>query len=249
MALYESDTQIAASSVKTRAKPSDGGWRLSGTKLFVTDAQVADYIITPALTDEGVSLFLVEAKSSGVDYTPLRTLAGDKQYEVNLKDVVVPPQNRLGEAGRGWDYIQRVLPKATIVKCAEMVGMAQQVLEMSVSYAKERKQFGHPIGSFQAIQHYCAGMATDVDSSKYITYQAASLLSEGLACSREVSIAKAWVGPACHRVSMLGAEVQGSIGLSMDHDFPLYYRRIKAAELLFGDAEFHKEMVAQEAGL
>lgn len=249
LALYEPDAQLAISSVKTQAEPSRGGWLLSGTKLFVADAHIAKYIIVPALANEGVSLFLVDTGSPGIGCTLLKTLAGDKQCEVTFDKVKVPHRSLLGESGRGWVYIEKVLPRIITVKCAEMVGAAQRLLEMTVTYAKQRKQFGHPIGSFQAIQHYCANMATDVDSSKYITYKAAWMLSEGLPCAKEVSIAKAWVGQACHRVTMLAAEVHGAIGLTMDHDFPLYYRRVKAAELIFGDADFHREIVAREAGL
>jgi alkylation response protein AidB-like acyl-CoA dehydrogenase len=92
-------------------------------------------------------------------------------------------------------------------------------------------------------------MSIDVDSLRLITYQAAWMLNERLPCIKEVSIAKAWVGEAYHQVSMLAAEIHASTGLTMDHDFPLYYRRAKAAELAFGDADFHREIVAREAGL
>jgi len=248
LALYESDAQLGADSVKTKAA-SNNGWLVKGAKFFVTDAHIAKYIICPARTAEGISLFLVDAGSPGVSCSLLKTLAGDKQCEVILDNVKVPHQNLLGERGRGWDYIERVMPKVTIAKCAEMVGGAQQVLEMAVSYAKERVQFGHPIGSFQAIQHHCANMSIDVDSLRLIAYEAAWMLDEGLPCIREVSIAKAWAGEAYHRVTMLAAELHASIGLTMDHDFPLYYRRAKAAELIFGDGDFHREIVAREAGL
>ena len=249
LALYELDTQLSPDSVKTKAEPDSDGWLLSGSKLFVTDAHIAKYIITPALTKEGVSLFLVDTESPGIKFTMLKTLADDKQCEVTLDKVKVPTQNLLGEPGQGWKYIEKVLPKIVTAKCAEIVGIAQQVLEMTVNYAKERKQFGHPIGSFQAIQHYCANMAMDVDSSKYVTYKAAWMLSEGLPCAKEVSIAKAWVGPACHRVTMLGAQIHASIGLTIDHDFPFYYKQAKTADLFFGNADFHREIVAQEAGI
>ncbi|MFH1169714.1 MAG: acyl-CoA dehydrogenase family protein [Chloroflexota bacterium] len=249
LALYEADGQLGAASVKTKAETAGTGWRLSGTKLFVTDAHTSKYIITPALTGKGISLFLVDAEDAGVNRTLLRTLGGDKQCEVSFNGAVAAREQMLGEAGKGWDYIEKVLPRITIAKCAEMVGGAQQVLDMTVNYAKERKQFGHPIGSFQAVQHHCANMAADVDTSKYATYRAAWMLNEGLPCVKEVSAAKAWVGQACHRVTMLGAQVHGSIGLTIDHDFPLYYRQAKTGELLFGDSNFHREIVAREAGL
>jgi alkylation response protein AidB-like acyl-CoA dehydrogenase len=130
-----------------------------------------------------------------------------------------------------------------------MVGGIQQVLEMTVDYAKERKQFDHPIGSFQIIQHYCANMATDVDGARFTTYQAAWMLSEGLPCTKEVAIAKAWMGEAYGRVITLAHQIHGAIGVTIDHDLQFYTRRGKAAELSFGDADFYREIVAQEMGL
>jgi len=123
------------------------------------------------------------------------------------------------------------------------------VLEMTVDYAKERKQFDRPIGSFQAIQHYCADMATDVDSSRFSTYQAAWMLSEGLHCTKEVAIAKAWIGEASQRVFALAHQIHGAIGVTTEHDLHYYTRRAKAAELAFGDADFYREVVASEMGL
>ena len=130
-----------------------------------------------------------------------------------------------------------------------MVGNSQQVLDIAVEYAKNRVQFGRPIGSFQAIQHHCANMATDVDGSRFITYQAAWRLSEGLECDREVSMAKAWVSEACRRVAALGHQVHGGIGFTKEHDMQLFFRRAKQAELFFGDADYHKEKVADAIGL
>ncbi|MEE9247242.1 MAG: acyl-CoA dehydrogenase, partial [Dehalococcoidia bacterium] len=145
--------------------------------------------------------------------------------------------------------VDQVLRRGAVGKCAEMLGNSQQVLEMTVEYAKTRVQFGRPIGSFQAIQHHCANMATDVDGSRFITYQAAWRLSEDMPCDREVSMAKAWVSEACRRVAALGHQVHGGIGFTKEHDMQLFFRRAKQAELFFGDADYHKEKVAQAIGL
>jgi len=126
-----------------------------------------------------------------------------------------------------------------------MVGAAQQVLEMSVNYAKERVQFGRPIGSFQAIQHHCANMAVDVEGARFITYRAAWLLSQGLPCTKEIAMAKAWVNEASRRVALLGHQVHGAIGYTWDHDMQLYSRRLRSAEVVFGDADFHRERIAR----
>ncbi len=228
---------------------------LNGVKLFVPDAHVSDYLLVTARTKEsdnpedGITVFLVDAKTSGISYEVLKTIASDKQCEVVLEDVRVPRSNVLGEVDRGWPIVDQVLRRGAVGKCAEMLGNSQQVLEMTVEYAKTRVQFGRPIGSFQAIQHHCANMATDVDGSRFITYQAAWRLSEDMPCDREVSMAKAWVSEACRRVAALGHQVHGGIGFTKEHDMQLFFRRAKQAELFFGDADYHKEKVAQAIGL
>ena len=155
----------------------------------------------------------------------------------------------LGKANEGWATIEKVLQWGAIGKCAEMSGGGQSVLDMTVEYAKQRTQFGRPIGSFQAIQHHCANMATDVEGSKFITYQAAWRLSEGLPAEREVAMAKAWVSEAYRRVCALGHQSHGAIGFTKEHNMQLYSRRAKAAEIMFGDSNFHLEKVAKKIGL
>ena len=123
------------------------------------------------------------------------------------------------------------------------------MLDMTVEYAKQRTQFGRPIGSFQAIQHHCANMATDVEGSRYITYQAAWRLSEGDEATQEVAMAKAWVSDAYRRICALGHQCHGAIGFTKEHNMQLYSRRAKAAELAFGDTDFHLETVAEGIGL
>lgn len=251
LALTEPSARWTADGVELKATLDKDGYVLEGTKLFVLDANVADYFIVAARTkkgakpEDGVSLFLVGAKSPGISVTLLKTIAGDKQCEVAFNRVKVPASGLLGKKDEGWKYIEKVLEKATVAKCSEMVGGAQQVLEMTVQYAKDRVQFGRPIGSFQAIQHHCANMVTDVDGSRFITYQAAWMLSEALPATKEVAMAKAWVSEAFRRVTALGHQIHGGVGFIEDHDMPLYYKRAKAWELAFGDADFHREVVAK----
>jgi 3-oxocholest-4-en-26-oyl-CoA dehydrogenase beta subunit len=111
--------------------------------------------------------------------------------------------------------------------------------------SKQRVQFGKPTGSFQAVQHHCANMATDLEGSRFITYEAASMLCENMPCAKEVAMAKAWVSDAYRRVVILRHQVHGGIGFTKDHDMQLYFHRAKAAEILFGDGDYHREKVAQ----
>jgi len=168
LALTEPSASYDAASVRTKAVARDGEYVIKGTKLFVLNANVADYILCVARTKEtrepedGITVFVVDAKSPGLTCTLLKTLARDKQCEVIFDNVTVSEKNVVGIKDEGWPIVRDILQKAAVAKCAEMVGGAQAALDMAVNYAKERVQFGRPIGSFQAIQHYCANMAMDV---------------------------------------------------------------------------------------
>jgi alkylation response protein AidB-like acyl-CoA dehydrogenase len=255
LALTEPSASYDAASIKAKATAHNDDYIINGTKLFVLDANVADFILCVARTKEaknpedGLTIFLVDAKSPGIKYTLLKTLARDKQCEIVLDNVTVPKKNILGKLNQGWPIVKDTLQRATSAKCAEMVGGAQAALEMTVKYAKERVQFNRPIGSFQAIQHYCANMVTDVDGARFITYKAAWELSEGLPATMDVAIAKAWTSEAYGRVTLLAHQIFGAIGFTMDHDIHLYYRRAKASEIIFGDGDFQRATVAQELGL
>jgi len=255
LALTEPSARYDADAIETKATATQDGYIINGTKLFVPDAHVADYILVVARTEEkakgedGITIFIVDAKSPGRSHTVLKTIANDKLCEVVFNNVKVPKENILGKLNQGWKEVEKIIRRAAVAKCCEMVGCIQQALDMTISYAKERKQYDRPIGSFQVIQHYCADMATDVDGTRLSTYQAAWMLSEGFTCTREVAIAKAYAGEACQRVMALAHQIHGAIGVTIDHDLQYYTRRAKAAEVSFGDASFYREIVAREMGL
>ena len=240
-----------ASSIKVKATSDGGNYIINGTKLFVPDAHIADYLLCVAGTKpkDEITIFLADAKNPKIKYTVLKTIADDKLCEVVFDQMPVPKVNILGQLNQGWGAVQKIIQRAAVGKCCEMVGNLQRVLEMTVDYAKERKQFDRPIGSFQIIQHYCADMATDVDGARFSTYQAAWLLSEELPCTKEVAIAKAWTSQASQRVVALAHQIHGAIGVTIEHDLHYYTKRAKAAELAFGDANFYREVVAKEMGL
>jgi len=255
LALTEPSATYEASGISTRATAEKDGYVISGTKLFVHDAHIADYLLCAARTsdgaapEEGISLFLMDTRSPGVEVTPLDTIADDKQNEVVLEKVVVPKGNLLGEPEGGWPVVERLLEQARVAKCAEMVGGADWVVEASVAYAKERVQYGKPIGSFQAIQHYLADMWTEAGMARRLTYYAAWAVEEGFPCAMEVAAAKAWVNNVYRHVTRMGVQVHGGIGTTRDHDVGLYYRRARQAAVLFGDSDSCRELVAQGMGL
>jgi len=248
-------TQYDPFYITVKADHHNGDYLIRGTKLFVPDAHVADRIICVTRSSEessskkGITLFMLDGKSPGIRIAPIRTISGDKQFEVAFDDVTVAEMDLLGPVNGGGPHLERILEKAVVCKCAEMLGGAQKVLDMATAYAKEREQFGRPIGSFQAVQHHCANMLMDIEGSRYITYKTAWKLAEGIPCTKEVAITKAWVSEAYKRVVKLGHQVQGATAYIIEHDMPLYTRRAKTAELLFGDSCYHRKVVAQELGL
>ena len=254
LALTEPDGTYTPQGISVTAVQEGNDYIINGTKLFVADADIADYFLCavrtkPGTSADGISLFLVDAKNSGISKTSLQTIAADKQSEVVFNNVRVPKENMLGQLDSAWPTIERLMERAAVGKCAEMIGGAQQVLESTIEYAKDRHQFGRPIGSFQAVQHHCANMATDVEGSKFITYQAAWTISEGLPAQKEAAMAKAWVSKADQRVILLGHQIHGAIGFTQDYDLQLYFRRAKAAQLVFGNSDFHLEKVASHSGI
>ncbi len=228
----------------TLTAAADGdGYVLNGTKLFVPDANVADYLHVIANTPDGrLANFIIARDQAGVEVNLLKTIASDKQAEVVLNNVsvsagdVMPVDSETSMRGRNI---------AVNLENAYLVGLAQKDFEIAVNYAKERVQFGRPIGSFQAIQHKAADMVTDVDGMRFITYKAAWATSENEPSQHmDTSMAKAWCSEASRRVVAHGQQIHGGIGFTKDYIIQLYFRRQKRAELFWGDADFHREQVA-----
>jgi alkylation response protein AidB-like acyl-CoA dehydrogenase len=238
--------------VRMKADAEGGGYVLAGTKLFVPDAHVADTLVVVARTGTAsgdISLFLVGAKSPGVTVLPLVTMAGDKQSEVVFDGVCVPGESLLGGLDRAWPVLRNVQLTASVAKCAEMMGGARKALDLVIPWTKERIQFGRPIGAFQAVQHHCANMLTYLDTLTYMTYQASWLISAGKPFEKEAAMCKAYVSDAYRKLVALAHQVLGGLAFMEEHDLGLYFKRAKAAELFFGDADVHREIVAEEMGL
>ena len=252
-ALTESSGQSKASEVGLRAMLRDNGYILEGHKLFVADAHVADHILVVARTgdaerpEDGITLFIVDARGPNVKMEAIPTIGGDRQFKVSFRGVAVPQDNVLGKVGEGWHIVDFILQRAAVLKCAEMSGACQAVLDITSSYAKERIQFGRPIGSFQAIQHKLADILIDVEAVEYLLYQAAWGISIGSPSPWHISAAKAKANEAYQRVCIEAIGAHGAIGYTMDHDVGLYYRRVKAAQFTAGDTDLHREVIA--AGL
>jgi len=255
MALLEGDCLYKAGQIRTMATPNGDGFTVNGTKLLVEQACNADYLLCVTRTgdgasdEEGITVLIIDARTPGIECEVIPTIGLDKLCEVRFKDVAVPKQNVLGEPDKGWPLVARVIQQGAIAKCAESIGGMQTCLDMTVAYTKERVQYNRPIGSFQALQHVMADMWIYTQTSKYLVYMAAWMASEGMPCAKEVSTAKAYVNEAYKWVGTKAIQLHGGIGTSREHDIGLYYRRAKAADIAFGSTDFHRNLVADGAGL
>jgi alkylation response protein AidB-like acyl-CoA dehydrogenase len=217
-------------------KMAAAGGRLSGEKLFVSDAAIADWIVV--LARNGV--FLVGQGARGLKISPMVSMdLTRKLYAVQLHDT---PAERLGD----FAAVMPAIDFATTAIVGEMVGGMQRTLDLTVEYAKTRKQFGKTIGSFQAVQHQCADMYLETESSRSAAYYAAWALQENMPdAAAAVSIAKIYASDAGRTVGNRGIQIHGGMGFTWENDLHLYYRRAKASETAFGDATFHRERLAR----
>lgn len=248
VALTEPEADYRPGFYRTRALRRGNRFSISGTKLFVQYAHMANCILVVARTGRanatggGLSVFVVGRETRGMTLAPLVTIGGDKQFEVAFDRVSSAMSEILGGLDNGWPVVESMSGKAAAIRCVEMVGVAQKALEMTASYASTRIQFARPIGSFQAVQHRMADMMTDVEGARWLSYQAVWRLSRAMPAEREVAIAKAWTSDACQRVTAGAQHIHGGVGMDLDYDLHFYFRRAKALELDFGSAPVHRSM-------
>ncbi len=240
-AFAESTGRWGSDAVTLQAVRTGDTVTLSGSKLFVPDANVADVIWVLARSEKGFVAAAVPRTAKGLRISSLATMTGEKLAEVVLEDVSVSKDDVLEISN-----LEAFSNPATVLECAYLVGLAQKDFEMSIDYAKTREAFGRPIGSFQAIQHKAADMVTDVDGMRFITYRAAAAITEGEpSASLNVAMAKAWCSEASRRVVAHGQQIHGAIAFTKEYAIQLYFRRQKHGELFWGDADFHRERIAQ----
>ena len=248
LAFTEPNGRWDTTGIEATATRSGDGWTIDGTKMFVLDGHVANLILVAARTGDGISLFRVEGDAAGLTRTPLATM--DQTRKQAKLEFSGTPATLLGEENGGEAVLGRVLDLAAVALAAEQVGGAQRVLDMSVQYAKDRVQFGRPIGSFQAIKHKCADMLLEVESAKSAAYYAAWCAAELNDELPEVAcLAKAYCSEAYFHSAAENIQIHGGIGFTWEHPAHLYFKRAKSSELLFGDPTYHRELLAQRLGI
>lgn len=224
--------------------------RLTGRKLFVADAHVATDVIVLGRGSAGPTALLLPMDRGGIEPRALDVMTGDKLFELDLDGVETRADDLLAAPGAGWTLLAPAIRLGALARAAEMAGAARRVLELCVEHARGRVQGGRPIGSYQAVQHACADLLRDVESARWLTWEAAWALESGRAeAHAAVAAAKVYGGDAALRVVRRGHQIMGAIGYCEEHPLHLYHKRILAAALDLGDAEHHLETVAAAIGL
>ncbi len=232
--------------VQLAAERQGEGWRLSGRKRHVTFASSADRLLTLARTGTGpldIGLFLVDPKDAGVSLQQMKSLASDTQYDLALEGVVGEP---VGEPDQGWRTWDAVLHDALIVLAARANGGCDRALEITVQYAKDRKQFDKPLGAFQAIAHYLADAITKLDGSRTLAYEAAWARSENRDIRRLAPMAKLFACQTYRDVTAMCQQVWGGVGFTIEYDIQLYFRRAKQLQITWWDTSYLEELIAAD---
>lgn len=248
LAFVEPSGKWEIDSIECEATGSDDAWTITGSKSYVVDGHTANLLVVAAKTGKGISLFTVDPDADGVTRTPLQTLdMTRKQAKIDFANT---PAKLLGSDGAGADALKTTLDQAAAALSAEMVGGAQACLDASTTYAKERYQFGRPIGSFQAIKHKCANMLMEVEMARSAAYYAGWAAAEDPEeLPLAASLAKAYCSDAYFHAAAENIQIHGGIGFTWEHDAHLYFRRAKSSEIYLGDATYHRELVAQKLGV
>jgi alkylation response protein AidB-like acyl-CoA dehydrogenase len=246
LAVLEESGRLDPDAVALAAGPG----RLTGRKLFVADAHAATDLVVLGRAPAGLAALLLPMDRAGIEIHALDAMTGDKLFEVGFADVETRSEDWLAAPGAGWALLAPALRLGALARAAEMGGAAQRVLELCVEHARGRVQGGRPIGSYQAVQHACADLFRDVESARWLTWEAAWAVESGRPeADAAVATAKVYGAEAALRVARRGHQVMGAIGYCEEHPLHLYHKRILAAGLDMGDAEPHLETVGRAIGL
>lgn len=254
LALLEEDAQLGPSHVQARAESKDGGYVLTGKKFFVPDLMAAGVVVVAARSGEGdgengVSLFLVEtgAEGASVEENKLTDLTS-RSGQFVLDGVKVGADALLGTAGQGWSIADQVLLMANVGIAAESVTGAEFVLKMAVDYAKERTQFGRPIGTFQAVKHPLANLFAEIESARSAYHYAAwAVDASSPDVHSAVAVARLTSTEAYRRATLDGLQAHGGIGFTWEYDLHLYLKRAKHNQYLLGEPADYEEIIAAHA--
>ena len=262
ISMSEPDAGSDVGAMRTSARKVTGGdgdhWVINGQKLWASGAGAPGNVINVyAITDtsvnyrKGMSLFLVDNDTPGLELRKLDMLGRrcTGTYEVFFNDVRVPADRRVGGENRGWDCLLSGLQVERISTAAGNCGSAQAVVDMAAAYAKERKQFGRPIGTFQSIGHMLADMQTEVAAASALMWRAAWMVSEGRDALREISMAKLFASETYAKVANMGMQIMGAYGYNMEFDMQRHFRDSRVSTVAAGSSQMQRNLIAGLMGL
>jgi isovaleryl-CoA dehydrogenase len=257
IAMTEPEAGSDVGSLTTEAVRSNGGYVINGQKVFISNAHISDHVLTVCRTTkgstkhEGLSMIFVPAGTEGMEMKPIDTMGGRETNTIYFNDCEVPADQVLGEVDRGWMQLMAGLNTERLILAATMLGIGQRAFDDALAYAKERKQFGRPIGSFQALQHRFADLATDLEAARLMTWWVASLNDEDpeRMLPREASMVKLFVTETAQRVALEGMQMMGGYGYSSEYDMERLVRSTLVSTIYGGTSEIQRGIIAKTLGL
>jgi alkylation response protein AidB-like acyl-CoA dehydrogenase len=257
IAMTEPEAGSDVGSLSTEAVRSNGGYVINGQKVFISNAHLSDHVLVVCRTTkgenkhEGLSMIFVPKDTQGMEMKPIDTMGGRETNTVYFNDCEVPAEQLLGEQDHGWTQLMAGLNTERLILAATMLGIGQRAFDDALAYAKERKQFGRPIGSFQALQHRFADLATDLEAARLMTWWVAALNDEDpeRMLPKEASMVKLFVTETAQRVALEGMQMMGGYGYSSEYDMERLVRSTLVSTIYGGTSEIQRGIIAKTLGL
>ena len=257
IAMTEPEAGSDVGNLSTKAERSNGGFVINGQKVFISNAHIADHVLLVCRTTkgenkhEGLSMIFIPRETEGMEMKPIDTMGGRETNYVYFNDCEVPAENVLGEVDRGWMQLMAGLNVERLILAATMLGIGQRAFDDALAYAKERKQFGRPIGSFQALQHRFADLATDLEAARLMTYWVADphRRRPGPMLPKEASMVKLFVTETAKKVALEGMQMMGGYGYSSEYDMERLVRATLVSTIYGGTSEIQRGIIAKTLGL
>jgi alkylation response protein AidB-like acyl-CoA dehydrogenase len=257
IAMTEPEAGSDVGNLSTTAERSNGGYVINGQKVFISNAHISDHVLVVCRTTkgeskhEGLSMIFVPEDTEGMEMTPIDTMGGRDTNSVYFNDCEVPAEQLLGEQDRAWMQLMAGLNVERLILSAIMLGIGQRAFDDALAYAKERKQFGRPIGSFQALQHRFADLATELQAARLMTHWVASLTDEDpdSVLPRESSMVKLKVTETAQKTALEGMQMMGGYGYSSEYDMERLVRATLVSTIYGGTSEIQRGIVAKTLGL
>jgi isovaleryl-CoA dehydrogenase len=257
IAMTEPEAGSDVGSLTTAAERANGGFVIRGQKVFCSNARIARHILIVCRTTrsddkhQGLSMIWIPTDAAGLRIDPIETMGGRETAHLYLDEVEAPEEALLGEVDQGWTQLMAGLNVERLILAATMLGMGERALDDALAYVKERRQFGRPIGSFQALQHRLADLATELEAARLMTYWAASKVDEDpdRMLPREASMVKLFVTETAQKAALEGMQMMGGYGYSSEYDMERLVRATLVATIYGGTSEIQRNIIAKTLGL